>query len=56
MIRSGGNRGANVETLRGTTGAVFESEAKVARENNMSLFGFCCCSSSDKLVRFFSKV
>lgn len=51
LFRSGGNRGANVETLRGTTGAVFESDARVSRESSgITLFGWCC-SSGDQLVR-----
>ena len=46
-IRSHGQRGADVETLRGTSGANYEGEAKVKRGGSNN--GFCGCfgGSSD---------
>ena len=45
--RSHGQRGADVETLRGTSGANYEGEAKVKRGGSNN--GFCGCfgGSSD---------
>lgn len=45
--RSHGQRGADVETLRGTSGANYEGEAKVKRGGSSN--GFCGCfgGSSD---------
>lgn len=47
FIRSQGERGANVETLRGTTGADFEATARVIRTNTLGSLCFCFRGSSD---------
>ncbi|KAL7544636.1 hypothetical protein ACHAWF_008005 [Thalassiosira exigua] len=41
FVRSHGERGADVETLRGTTGANYEGEAKVSRVGSSN--GLCGC-------------
>ena len=45
LKRSHGQRGADVETLRGTSGANYEGEAKVNRGGKNS--GFCGCLGGD---------
>jgi len=45
-LRSGGERGASVETLRGTHGADFEATGTVKRGNERP-----CCGCFDKSVR-----
>ncbi len=52
LNRSHGERGADVETLRGTTGANYEGEAKVSRGGSSN--GLCGClgGSSGEPVSF----
>lgn len=55
FIRSKGERGANVATLRGTTGSDFEASARVIRTDALGIS--CCCfggggDKSEKKVRF----
>lgn len=50
FVRSGGQRGASMETLRGTNGADFEAKAgKVERGNGTSVG--CGCFGSAGSVR-----
>lgn len=51
FVRSGGQRGASMETLRGTNGADFEAKAgKVERGNGTSVG--CGCFGSAGSVRY----
>lgn len=56
FVRSGGQRGASLETLRGTTGGDFEANAEVERGTGASI-GCCCFGSAglDKNVIVFIK-
>jgi hypothetical protein len=50
FIRSNGDRGANVEALRGTHGADFEGTAKIMRGGARG--GLFCCGGNDKKEKF----
>ena len=52
FFRSHGQRGANVEFLRGNTGADFEGEAKVYRgDGAVGLFECACLGWGNEPVR-----
>ena len=52
FVRSGGQRGASMETLRGTNGADFEGKAEKVERGNGTSIG-CGCFGSAGSVRFF---